>query len=145
MGDVMDQEKEKDLLYYCGTNGRCMGRVMLHNGEYIYEHKFLNVKTGESIFIISCGDYENLNRDYYQKAYNDIMEATDDFAILWKITGKGVMPLNESFNQIKLYYLYLLKLGISCEDINSILTEKYVGWEKVVPVKSRVIDFEKTH
>jgi hypothetical protein len=145
MGDVMKQESEKDLLYYCGTNGRCMGRVMLHNGEYIYEHNFLNVKTGESISIVSCSDYENLNKEYYQKVYNDIIEATDDFTILWKFTGKGVMPLNESFEQIKLYYLSLLKLGIPCEYINSIMTEKYVGWEKVVPVKSRVIDLAKTH
>jgi hypothetical protein len=140
----VNQESEKELLYYCGLKDRHNGIVMFHNGDVIYEHYFINVKTGEKIILASCYDSKNIKNYYYEKIYDDILSAANDYDILWKITGKGVIKLDEDFEQIKRYYLNLLKLEVSYEYINSIMLEKYVGWKKIIPNNTNDI-LEKLH
>jgi hypothetical protein len=140
VGGVMESDCIKDILYYCGAKTNHKGTTVLHNGDVLYEHYFKSVKTGDTIILASCSDSKEIKSNYYKKVYDDILDATDEFTILWKFTGKGVKSLDISYEKIKLYYDFLVNEGLSDNNISAIMLDNFVGFKKIKPEKSIIIN-----
>ena len=51
--------------------------------------------------------------------YEDIVEATNDFDILWSLSDERISPVADTFDEVQTEYQRMINEGVSPEEINS--------------------------
>ncbi len=111
----MEQFTEKKLLYY--DYFQKMPRY--YNGAPIFHFMCKNVKTGEDVTLGACYFAEELSKTIGGNYYSDIVDATNDFDILWNLSDEKISPVADTFDEVQKEYQRMINEGVSPEEINS--------------------------
>ena len=111
----MEQSVERKLLYY--DHFQRMPRN--YNGAPIFHFMCKDVKTGEDVILGACCFAEEVSEAVGGYYYEDIVEATNDFDILWNLSNERIRPIADTFNEVQAEYQRLINDGVSPEEINS--------------------------
>ncbi len=111
----MEQFTEKKLLYY--DYFQKMPRY--YNGAPIFHFMCKNVKTGEDVTLGACYFAEELSKTIGGNYYSDIVDATNDFDILWNLSDEKISPVADTFDEVQKEYKRMINEGVSPEEINS--------------------------
>lgn len=115
--------QEKNLLYYFGYK-----IVSKHyDGHPIYHFYFKSVKTGKDVNLVSCAADIEEPSILGNHFYSNIVDATNDFDILWQISDDKISLLNIPYEEIRKDYLKMIKEGLVPSDINQLFLEQYVN------------------
>lgn len=119
MGKV--ERAERQLLYYSHYQ-----RMPRHwNGSPIYHFSCIDVKTGASVTLGACYYNEGVSNVLGGHYYEEIIDATADFDILWKLSDERISSVPETFEEIHTEYQRMLSDGIAPQDINSVMINFY--------------------
>lgn len=111
----MEQTAERKLLYY----DRFQRMPRHYNGAPIFHFIFKDVKTGEDITLGACYFAEEVSKTIGGLYYEDIVEATNDFDILWNLSDERIRPVADTFDEVQVEYQRMINEGVTLEEINS--------------------------
>ena len=111
----MEQSTERKLLYY----DRFQRMPRHYNGAPIFHFMCKDVKTGEDVTLGACYFAEEVSKTIGGHYYEDIVEATNDFDILWSLSDDRISPVADTFDEVQAEYQRMINEGVSPEEINS--------------------------
>ena len=111
----MEQSTERKLLYY----DRFQRMPRHYNGAPIFYFMCKDVKTGEDVTLGACYFAEEVSKTIGGHYYEDIVEATNDFDILWSLSDERISPVADTFDEVQTEYQRMINEGVSPEEINS--------------------------
>ena len=111
----MEQSTERKLLYY----DRFQRMPRHYNGAPIFHFMCKDVKTGEDVTLGACYFAEEVSKTIGGHYYEDIVEATNDFDILWSLSDERISPVADTFDEVQAQYQRMINEGVSPEEINS--------------------------
>ena len=111
----MEQSTERKLLYY----DRFQRMPRHYNGAPIFHFICKDVKTGEDVTLGACYFAEEVSKTIGGHYYEDIVEATNDFDILWSLSDERISPVADTFDEVQAEYQRMINEGVSPEEINS--------------------------
>lgn len=111
----MEQSTERKLLYY----DRFQRMPRHYNGAPIFHFMCKDVKTGEDVTLGACYFAEEVSKTIGGHYYEDIVEATNDFDILWSLSDERISPVADTFDEVQAEYQRMINEGVSPEEINS--------------------------
>ena len=111
----MEQSTERKLLYY----DRFQRMPRHYNGAPIFHFMCNDVKTGEDVTLGACYFAEEVSKTIGGHYYEDIVEATNDFDILWSLSDERISPVADTFDEVQAEYQRMINEGVSPEKINS--------------------------
>lgn len=117
------ENNERRLLYY----ERFKQMPKHYEGYPIYHFLCKDVKTGEDIALGLCYFAEEVANTVGGYYYRDIIDATEDFDILWNVTMEKISPVADTFDEVKVEYERMLSEGVSTEEINSAMIELFAS------------------
>ena len=109
------QTTEKRLLYYCWYKRANHN----YNGVPVYFFCFKDVKTNEEVVLGNCYYASEISEYLGGQFYYNIMDATNNYDILWQYTNGIIEPLNASFSDVQKEYEQMLNQDIS--NINEVM------------------------
>ena len=69
-----------------------------YNGAPIFHFICKDVKTGEDVTLGACYFAEEVSKTIGGHYYEDIVEATNDFDILWSLSDERISPVADTFD-----------------------------------------------
>ena len=123
----MEQSIERKLLYYDRFQ-----RIPRHyNGAPIFHFMCKDVKTGEDVTLGACYFAEEVSKTIGGHYYEDIVEATNDFDILWSLSDERISPIADTFDEVQAEYQRMINEGVSPEEINSAMITLFQQKRKI--------------
>ena len=123
----MEQSTERKLLYYDRFQ-----RIPRHyNGAPIFHFMCKDVKTGEDVTLGACYFAEEVSKTIGGHYYEDIVEATNDFDILWSLSDERISPVADTFDEVQAEYQRMINEGVSPEEINSAMITLFQQKRKI--------------
>ena len=123
----MEQSIERKLLYYDRFQ-----RIPRHyNGAPIFHFMCKDVKTGEDVTLGACYFAEEVSKTIGGHYYEDIVEATNDFDILWSLSDERISPVADTFDEVQAEYQRMINEGVSPEEINSAMITLFQQKRKI--------------
>lgn len=110
----MEQSIERKLLYYDHFQ-RMPGH---YNGAPIFHFMCKDVKTGEDVTLVTCYFAEEMSKVFDGYYYGDIVEAANDFDILWNLSDERIRPVADTFDEVQAEYQRMINDGVTPEEIN---------------------------
>ena len=123
----MEQSTERKLLYY--DHFQSMPRH--YNGAPIFHFMCKDVKTGEDVTLGACYFAEEVSKTIGGHYYEDIVEATNDFDILWSLSDERISPVADTFDEVQAEYQRMINEGVSPEEINSAMITLFQQKRKI--------------
>ena len=106
-----------------------------YGGAPIVHFIYKDVKTGQNVTLGSCFFAEGASRALGGRYYNSILDATNDFDILWNVSDDIISPIDNSFDEVQSEYIRLLDEGVSSQEVNSAVIKLYSGKKQYKKVK----------
>lgn len=123
----MEQSTERKLLYY----DRFQRMPRHYNGAPIFHFMCKDVKTGEDVTLGACYFAEEVSKTIGGHYYEDIVEATNDFDILWSLSDERISPVADTFDEVQAEYQRMINEGVSPEEINSAMITLFQQKRKI--------------
>ena len=123
----MEQSTERKLLYY----DRFQRMPRHYNGAPIFHFMCKDVKTGEDVTLGACYFAEEVSKTIGGHYYEDIVEATNDFDILWSLSDERISPVADTFDEVQTEYQRMINEGVSPEEINSAMITLFQQKRKI--------------
>lgn len=123
----MEQSTERKLLYY----DRFQRMPRHYNGAPIFHFMCKDVKTGEDVTLGACYFAEEVSKTIGGHYYEDIVEATNDFDILWSLSDDRISPVADTFDEVQAEYQRMINEGVSPEEINSAMITLFQQKRKI--------------
>lgn len=123
----MEQSTERKLLYY----DRFQRMPRHYNGAPIFHFMCKDVKTGEDVTLGACYFAEEVSKTIGGHYYEDIVEATNDFDILWSLSDERISPVADTFDEVQAEYQRMINEGVSVEEINSAMITLFQQKRKI--------------
>lgn len=123
----MEQSTERKLLYY----DRFQRMPRYYNGAPIFHFMCKDVKTGEDVTLGACYFAEEVSKTIGGHYYEDIVEATNDFDILWSLSDDRISPVADTFDEVQAEYQRMINEGVSPEEINSAMITLFQQKRKI--------------
>ena len=123
----MEQSTERKLLYY----DRFQRMPRHYNGAPIFHFICKDVKTGEDVTLGACYFAEEVSKTIGGHYYEDIVEATNDFDILWSLSDERISPVADTFDEVQAEYQRMINEGVSVEEINSAMITLFQQKRKI--------------
>lgn len=123
----MEQSTERKLLYY----DRFQRMSRHYNGAPIFHFMCKDVKTGEDVTLGACYFAEEVSKTIGGHYYEDIVEATNDFDILWSLSDERISPVADTFDEVQAEYQRMINEGVSPEEINSAMITLFQQKRKI--------------
>ena len=123
----MEQSTERKLLYY----DRFQRMPRHYNGAPIFHFMCKDVKTGEAVTLGACYFAEEVSKTIGGHYYEDIVEATNDFDILWSLSDERISPVADTFDEVQTEYQRMINEGVSPEEINSAMITLFQQKRKI--------------
>lgn len=123
----MEQSTERKLLYY----DRFQRMPRHYNGAPIFHFICKDVKTGEDVTLGACYFAEEVSKTIGGHYYEDIVEATNDFDILWSLSDERISPVADTFDEVQAEYQRMINEGVSPEEINSAMITLFQQKRKI--------------
>ena len=123
----MEQSTERKLLYY----DRFQRMPRHYNGAPIFHFMCKDVKTGEDVTLGACYFAEEVSKTIGGHYYEDIVEATNDFDILWSLSDDRISPVADTFDEVQAEYQRMINEGVSVEEINSAMITLFQQKRKI--------------
>ena len=123
----MEQSTERKLLYY----DRFKRMPRHYNGAPIFHFMCKDVKTGEDVTLGACYFAEEVSKTIGGHYYEDVVEATNDFDILWSLSDERISPVADTFDEVQAEYQRMINEGVSPEEINSAMITLFQQKRKI--------------
>ena len=123
----MEQSTERKLLYY----DRFQRMPRHYNGAPIFHFMCKDVKTGEDVTLGACYFAEEVSKTIGGHYYEDIVEATNDFDILWSLSDERISTVADTFDEVQAEYQRMINEGVSPEEINSAMITLFQQKRKI--------------
>ena len=117
----MEQANNRRLLYY----DHFKREEKHYGGAPIVHFMYRDVRTGQYVTLGSCFFAEGASEALRGRYYNSILDATNDFDILWNVSDDVISPIDNSFEDVQSEYRRMVDEGVSPLEINSELIKLY--------------------